>query len=190
MASRDPAPSEPYPRDEASVRSNASVQLRADTIMRCAAPRSIDRPSAATHCWAAGCDRARPLPVAGERQERRVLVGDERLDVGAPRPQQRLHVARRAVAEPHPDHFRRRPADQAPREKVVVLGDEDEAAGRGALPDGVVVGALEPEVPDVRGGGVGIGQAPDQAPRQVVVEEELQGSPPPAAPRLSRRRCR
>jgi len=79
---------------------------------------------------------------------------DEGAHLGVPGPKQPRDVSRCAVAEPHPDHFRRWAAQHAEALEILVLGDQNEISGGGLAPDRVIRSTPEAESDDVRRVGV------------------------------------
>src|SRR3990172_5665625 len=85
-----------------------------------------------------------------------------------------LRVRRRCVAEPQADHCGRRTAKERAFQEVSVLSDDAEPMLERMVPDRLVAGALESDVPHMRrvradglnGGGEAVGQ--------VLIEQELQ----------------
>src|SRR5215208_8049520 len=132
-------------RSSSAWRSNAKVKLRALVAAggspadgtECP-PKRKPRCSAALvsfNATLASGPRDLALRAPREDQERGLRVGVERQHVGVPRAQQRLHVRRPAVAEPHPDDLRRRAPQQTPLPEVIVLADDHEPTCGGQRPD-------------------------------------------------------
>ena len=101
-----------------------------------------------------------------------VGIRDEGVHIGDPGSEQRLDFGRPAIAQPHPDHVRRRASKEAPLSEVIVLRDDHVTTCCRELPDGLVIGTGQPEFAHVRGVGEEIRKAADQAAGEILVEEE------------------
>lgn len=92
-----------------------------------------------------------PRSPLAECEESGFRVFDEGAHLGVPGPKQPRDVSSRAVAEPHPDHFRRWAAQHAEALEILVLRDQNEISSRGLSPDCLIASTAEAEGDDVRG---------------------------------------
>ena len=87
--------------------------------------------------------------------------------------QGRFDLCRGAVAESYPDDLRRGAVHEAALVEIGVLRNDQEAVSHGICPDGVIVGAGQPDVTHMGGVGEDLGQRLYETRRQILVEEEL-----------------
>lgn len=66
-----------------------------------------------------------------------------------------------AAAAPDPDHLGRLPAHEAELVEVGIFRDDREPVRRGVLPDAIVVGPFEAQLPDVHGVRIELGKGRD-----------------------------
>lgn len=64
-------------------------------------------------------------------------------DVGVIGAKNGLHISRSAVTKADPDYFRRRPSQETPLTKIVVLRHDRQPVRGGLIPDGIIVGFRE-----------------------------------------------
>ena len=98
----------------------------------------------------------------------------ERRDLVTPITQQLDDVVGRAIAQPNPDHLRRRPEENAHSVKVLVLADENQSVILRMLPNRKIGSSEQPHVADMFRPGINIGNCHDEPRRQIFVEKEFE----------------
>jgi hypothetical protein len=137
--------------------------------------------------------------VSREDKQRGFGIGTECNDIRYATAENRLQVGSAAVTYADPDNLRRRTVKKTQLPEVVVFRDDRESLYRGVPPNGLIIATCMPDIPNVCGAGVQFDNPAYQPRRDVLIEQELQGTPAgrrlgrrtgePALPVRSKRQC-